>query len=202
MFPSCLRTREFPLVIGTRMAGLLTSSNWGSFPAGREKCSAGACPQLGAGCGAQTTPGPSTNQCTQFSYLGVPAWAIGTKACPGLRSRDEWFRPPNSSFRRSKACPVPRYGAGNQRGRVAPTTFNDQVLFSYLSVPAPAGMGDSYDSRCPLASCWAKSFALAYKVLVWGVGIPSFSPNSTTTPTTLSNSIGRPASASWSIDVL
>ena len=79
---------------------------------------------------------------------------------------------------------------------------NRRPYSSYLGVPAPTGMGDSYDYRCPLASCLAKSFALAYKVLVWGVGIPSFPPNSTTTPTTLSNSIGRPASASWSIDVL
>ena len=41
----------------------------------REKCSAGACPQLGAACVAQTTTDPSINQCTQFSYLGVPAAA-------------------------------------------------------------------------------------------------------------------------------
>ena len=55
-------------------------------PGSQEKCSAGACPQPGVGCVAQTTPDPSINQCTQFSYLGVPARAIGTKACPGLRS--------------------------------------------------------------------------------------------------------------------
>ncbi len=42
-------------------------------PGSQEKCSAGACPQLGAGCVAQTTPDPSINQCTQFSYLGLPA---------------------------------------------------------------------------------------------------------------------------------
>ncbi len=57
---------------------------------------------------------------------------IGTRIDPHSRHwyesmsrtpiRDEWFPPPNSSFRRSEACPVPRYGAGIQRGRVAPTT--------------------------------------------------------------------------------
>ena len=102
----------------------------------------------------------------------------------------------NSSFRRK---PESR---GEGWHPPHPNTSNDQVSFSYLGVPAGTNMCDCYDYRCPLASCWAKSFALAYKVLVWGVGIPSFSPNSTTTPTTLSNSIGRPASASWSIDVL
>ena len=55
-------------------------------PGSQEKCSAGACPQPGVGCVAQTTPDPSINQCTQFSYLRVPARAIGTKACRGLRS--------------------------------------------------------------------------------------------------------------------
>ncbi len=35
--------------VAARMIGPLTPSNWGSFPAGREKCSAGACPQLGVG---------------------------------------------------------------------------------------------------------------------------------------------------------
>ena len=78
-------------------SGPLTSSNWGSFPAGREKCSAGACPQLGAGCVAQTTPDPSINQCTQFSYLGVPAAA----------GMNDWYEnnyplPPNSSFPRRR----------------------------------------------------------------------------------------------------
>ena len=44
--------------VAARMNGPLTPSNWGSFPAGREKCSAGACPQLGVGWVAQTTPEP------------------------------------------------------------------------------------------------------------------------------------------------
>ncbi len=61
------------LVISAEMAGQLTSYNWGSFPAGREKCSAGACPQLGVGCVAQTTPDPSINQCTSI----VIPWCAG-----------------------------------------------------------------------------------------------------------------------------
>ena len=61
-------------------------------PVARE-CSAGACPQLGAGCVApddtQTQRGrvPAT-RCIHFHTLVCrhqPAWAIGTKACPGLR---------------------------------------------------------------------------------------------------------------------
>ena len=58
----------------------------------REKCSAGACPQ----------PGPR-------------AQPTGSGGLP------QSFRPPNSSFRRSKACPVPRYGAGIQKGEGQPS---------------------------------------------------------------------------------
>ena len=53
--------------------------------------------------------------------------------------RDEWFPPPNSSFRRSEACPVPRYGAGIQRGRVAPTTPNHFQLPGLIFIPSCAG---------------------------------------------------------------
>ena len=58
-----------------------------------EKCRAGACPPPGAGCGAQTTPDPPINQCTQFSYLGVPAPA---------------------GISRAGACPPPGAGCGAQ----------------------------------------------------------------------------------------
>ena len=85
----------------------------------------------GVGCGNDTRTLPPTNA-SNFHTLVCrlrPACAIAMKACPGLRSgidrssslslviRDiPWsFRPLNSSFRRSKACPVPRYGAGIQR---------------------------------------------------------------------------------------
>ena len=72
-------------------------------------CSAGACPQLGAGCVAQTTPDPPINQCIQFSYLGVPA-----PACMG-----DWYE--NRSFssrQRTVAKPVAR----GLVPRVVPTT--------------------------------------------------------------------------------
>ena len=65
----------------------------------QEKCSAGACPQLGAACVAQATPDPSINQCIQFSHLGVPAPA----------GMGDWYE--NSSFssrQRTVAKPVAR----------------------------------------------------------------------------------------------
>ena len=108
---------------------------------GMRKCSAGACPPLGLGVGRggirranslyqTTTPSFHTSVCRH-----QPARAIGTKACPGLRSGMNGTRhdrrsrhagvrwnplalvmpAPQSSFPR-RACPVPRYGAGIQRG--------------------------------------------------------------------------------------
>ena len=68
-------------------------------PGSQEKCSAGACPQLGAACVAQATPDPSTNQCIQSSYLGMPAPA----------GMGDWYE--NSSFssrQRTVAKPVAR----------------------------------------------------------------------------------------------
>ena len=53
-----------------------------------------------------------------ISYLGVPA-ATGMSDCYESMSRTpirDRLPPLISSFRRSKACPVPRYGAGIQRG--------------------------------------------------------------------------------------
>ena len=102
---------------------------------GRGECSAGACPPLGRR-GAWQNPRcqfavPSHN--SSSSYLGVPAPA-GVSDCyesmsrtpirdrllqqPLSRhSRHPFVNPaPHSSFRRSKACPVPRYGAGIQEG--------------------------------------------------------------------------------------
>ena len=53
----------------------------------------------------------------------VNRYVIGTKiVLLGFDSASESHQSPVPSFRRSKACPVPRYGAGIQRGRVAPTT--------------------------------------------------------------------------------
>ena len=93
-------------VIGTKMAGSRRES--------KEKCSAGAYPQLGAGCVAQTTPDPSINQCTQFSYLRVPAPA-GMSDCHESMSRTTIRdRLPTRRSGGRKPAPVPRYGAGIQ----------------------------------------------------------------------------------------
>ena len=53
---------------------------------------------------------------------------------------------PTSSFSRK------RESRGEGRHQPHPNTSNDQVAFSYLSVPAPAGMGDWYEStsRTPI----------------------------------------------------
>ena len=53
----------------------------------------------------------------------VNRYVNGTKiVLLGFDSASESHQSPVPSFRRSKACPVPRYGAGIERGRVAPTT--------------------------------------------------------------------------------
>ena len=85
---------------------------------GRGECSAGACPQLGAGCVAQTTPDPSINQCTQFSYPGVPATAGMSdwyKSVSRTPIRDGWFpsRPLVSSCRRPLESPRTRHSYEN-----------------------------------------------------------------------------------------
>ena len=149
------------------MADQLTFSNWGPFPAGREKCSAGVRPQprstsrpciafwrpttcrddrRGVPCGH---PGQGAAKCRRPANIAprhcnenrplqrplighsrhpfvipAPQFVVGTKACPGLRSgmpqrrfdcASESHQSSVSSFRR-RACPVPRYGAGIQRG--------------------------------------------------------------------------------------
>ena len=56
-------------------------------------------------------------------------------------SRHPFANPaPHSSFRRR-----PEY-RGEGWHQPHPNTSNDQVLFSYLSVPAPAGMSDCYEN--------------------------------------------------------
>ena len=104
------------------MACQLTSSNWGSFPAGREKCSAGACPQLGAECVAQTTPDPSINQCTQFSCFRVPAPA----------GMSDWYEnalkrlssaPANPSIRHSREGGNPRTNIPRKNAKRDTTTY-------------------------------------------------------------------------------
>ena len=108
----------------------------------REKCSAGACPQLRAACVAQTTTDPSINQCTQFSHLGVPA-----PAGMGNWYENEWFPLPKSSFRPlNSSFPRRRESRGEGWHQPPPNTSNDQVPFSYLGVPAAAGMDDWYEN--------------------------------------------------------
>ena len=108
----------------------------------REKCSAGACPQLRAACVAQTTTDPSINQCTQFSHLGVPA-----PAGMGNWYENEWFPLPKSSFRPlNSSFPRRRESRGEGWHQPPPNTSNDQVSFSHLGVPAPTGMGDWYEN--------------------------------------------------------
>ena len=132
---------------------------------GMRKCSAGACPPLGLGWGSAESTVPI--RCTKPQLpLFIPwcagasrherfvrkcAYAAFERAVEPLHSAISSFRPPNSSFPR-RACPVPRYGAGIQRGgagcgndaRTLPT--NQCTRFSYLGVPAPAGMSDCYES--------------------------------------------------------
>ena len=109
-------------------------------------------------------PHPNTsNDQVSFSYLGVPAPA-GMGDCyesmsrtpirdrplrqPLIRhSRHPFVNPaPQSSFRRR---PESR---GEGWHQPHPNTSNDQASFSYLGVPAPAGMGDCYESmsRTPI----------------------------------------------------
>ena len=109
----------------------------------REKCRAGACPQLGAACVAQTTTDPSINQCTQFSHLGVPA-----PAGMGNWYENEWFPLPKSSFRPlNSSFPRRRESRGEGWHQPPPNTSNDQVPFSYPGVPAAAGMDDWYENE-------------------------------------------------------
>ena len=109
-------------------------------------------------------PHPNTsNDQASISYLGAPAPA-GMRDCyesmsripirdrplrqPLIRhSRHPFANPtPQSSFRRR---PESR-GEGWRQPH--PNTSNDQVSFSYLGVPAPAGMRDCYESmsRTPI----------------------------------------------------
>ena len=70
---------------------------------------------------------------------------LGDQSCERRWYENDVTRPPfvvtalNSSFRRSEACPVPRYGAGNQRGRVAPTTPKHFQRPGPIFIPRCAG---------------------------------------------------------------
>ena len=85
-------------------------------------------------------PRPNTsNDQVSFSYPGVQAAA----------GMGDWYEnsyplPPNSSFSRK------RESRGEGWHQPHPNTSNDQVSFSYLRVPAPAGMRDCYENSYPL----------------------------------------------------
>ena len=109
----------------------------------RENVARGLVPRWGRG-GARLNPPcrfAVPNHNSRSSYLGVPA-AAGVS---------DWYEnsyplPPNSSFSRK------RESRGEGWHQPHPNTSNDQVSFSYLGVPAPAGMSDWYESmsRTPM----------------------------------------------------
>ena len=74
----------------------------------------------GGVCAAPVTANTSTAQRPKFSYPGVPARAIGTKACPGLRSgmNGSRHRIRHSSDR--KHAPYPDTGLESRRGGARP----------------------------------------------------------------------------------
>ena len=61
---------------------------------------------------------------------------------PPARLVREWFR----RKRHSPSFPRRRESRGEGWHQPRPNTSNDQVPFSYLGVPAPAGMGDWYEN--------------------------------------------------------
>ena len=106
---------------------------------GMRKCSAGACPPLGSGWAQQNPPCRFAvpNHNSRFSCRLVPAGApAGMSDC----YENSYPLPPNSSFSRK------RESRGEGWRQPHPNTSNDQVSFSYLGVPAPAGMGDWYEN--------------------------------------------------------
>ena len=89
----------------------------------------------------QTLPPTNASNFHTLVCRRQPAWAIGTKACPGLR--------PGMDGSRHRIAGVIPAKAGIQGGgwrQPHPNTSSDQVSFSYLGVPAPADMSDWCES--------------------------------------------------------
>ena len=154
------------------MAGPLTCSNWGSFPAGREKCSAGACPQPQAGQRPTLVPSHRREDRPTGAPIFIlwcaggnrqPAWAIGTKM------NSDWYEnvipaPAGDTNHRhlNNDCPgsqeecsagsCPQLGVGCVAQTTPDPSINQCTQFSYLGVPATAGMTDWYESmsRTPI----------------------------------------------------
>ena len=98
----------------------------------QEKCSAGACPQLGVEWGAQMTPEP----------FHQPMHPIFMPWCAGAAGMDDWYENARHRIRHSGDESMPRTpGAGIQRGRVAPTTPNHFQRPSLIFIPWCAGGG-------------------------------------------------------------
>ena len=118
---------------------------------GMRKCSAvedfarrGAWPPLGSGWGsAESTV---TIRCTKPQLPLFIPWCAGAPAGMSDCYENSYPLPPNSSFSRK------RESRGEGWRQPHPNTSNDQVSFSYLGVPAPAGISDCYESmsRTPI----------------------------------------------------
>ena len=109
----------------------------------------------------QTLPPTNASNFHTLVCRQQPAWAIGTKACPGLRPGMDGSRHSRGPKERCRLAPCRRVcptaptssfvccEAGIQGGgwrQPHPNTSSNQVSFSYLGVPAPAGMGDWCES--------------------------------------------------------
>ena len=95
------------------------------------------------GCGNDTRTLPPTKAPNVQTLVcrHQPAWVIGSKACPGLRSGMNGSRP--QFVIPAKAGIQGRWRGGTHDTQTRPTT---KPRFSYLGVPAAAGMSDSNES--------------------------------------------------------
>ena len=96
----------------------------------------GLVPSQGSGVGYRRPLNPSINQCTQFSYLGVPAPAgTGTPTTVARTITAEGRR------RDVGLGLVPSQGSGVGHRLPLNPSINQCIQFSCLGVPAPAGTG-------------------------------------------------------------
>ena len=85
-------------------------------------------------------PANSLRRPLHSSFVRKCAYAAFERAVEPLHSAISSFRPLNSSF------PRRRESRGEGWHQPHPNTSNDQASFSYLGVPAAAGMSDCYES--------------------------------------------------------
>ena len=114
---------------------------------GMSKCSAGACPPLGSGWGVAESAVPI--RCTKPQLrLFIPRCA-GSSRHETNGTKIVWFGFDSASESHQSPVPsFPRKRESREEGwhQPHPNTSNDQVSFSYLGVPAPAGMSDWYEN--------------------------------------------------------